>query len=93
MASLPGHEVGIAQLWTSDDRTLLARLIRVGPLALAVWSGTTPGGAQFISRHDWVRERPLGHSEDSWQLDEAAFALGTGEPLPERWTSIDPGEV
>ncbi|HWE65645.1 MAG TPA: hypothetical protein VG298_03285 [Acidimicrobiales bacterium] len=95
MATLPGDDVGLAELYSlSGDRSeLLARLIRIGPLVLAVWGGRSAGGAQFNRRHEWSRERPLNTCADTWRLDQAALALGTGDPLPEGWVAVAMEEV
>jgi hypothetical protein len=93
VSSLPGDDIGVAQLHVAGDTPPLARLIRIGPLALAVWGGQRPGGAQYNARHEWTRERPLGEGEAGWEIDAAAWALGSGDPLPAGWVAIDKEEV
>jgi hypothetical protein len=93
VSSLPGDDVAIAELRATQEGAVLARLIRVGPLALAIWSGADPGGAQYNTRHDWTKERPLGSCDDGWLVDATAAALGVGAPLPGDWALLDPGEV
>jgi hypothetical protein len=94
MTSLPGDDVGVAELYSpGDDSPLLARLVRVGVVALAVWGGATGGGAQFNQDHDWARGRPLNDCDTAWRIDAAALALGEGAPLPDGWVTVDPGEV
>jgi hypothetical protein len=93
VSSLPGDDVAIAELRASPEGAVLARLVRVGPLALAIWSGADPGGAQFNKRHVWSRERPLGSCDDRWLVDAVAAAVGEGAPAPGDWVLLDPGEV
>jgi hypothetical protein len=95
MTTLPGDDVGIAERPSSrpEHAAPLARLVRIGPLALAVWGGLTPGGAQFSGQHEWTRQRTLPGCDDSLGVDVAVRALGTGGPLPDHWVAIDPGGV
>ncbi len=49
-SSLPGDDVAVAELHESGSEggPPLARLVRIGSVvALAVWGGAVPGGAQF----------------------------------------------
>ncbi|HEX3793011.1 MAG TPA: hypothetical protein VHV57_00780 [Acidimicrobiales bacterium] len=91
VASLPGDEAQVAEY--PGESGPLARVIRIGTLALAVWGGPTSGGAQFNKRHDWLPERPLGQCPGHIDLHAAAAAMGTGETLPAGWVAIDPVEV
>jgi hypothetical protein len=95
VASLPGDDVGLAELRPSDrsDGGPLARLIRIGSVTLAVWGGATPGGAQFDRASGWRRERFLRECDPGVAIDAAAMALGSGASLPPSWVTIDPGEV
>jgi hypothetical protein len=95
VASLPGDDIGVAELRPPSDggSAPLARLVRVGPLAIAVWGGATPGGAQFDRRHDWARERVVNMDLDKWKIDEAAAALGADTPLPVGWTVVELEEI
>jgi hypothetical protein len=95
MTSLPGDDVGVAELRAPGvgDSPLLARLVRVGVVALAVWGGATRGGAQFNQDHDWVRERTLNDCDTALKIDAAVVALAEGGPLPDGWVTIDPGEI
>jgi hypothetical protein len=95
VASLPGDDVGVAELRRSDDAEdgPEGRLIRIGSVALAVWGGTTPGGAQFNQAHGWRRERSLHPGDLFPEVDAAAEAMGSGGTLPLGWVTIDPGEV
>jgi hypothetical protein len=95
VASLPGDDVGLVELRRSDQSSggPEARLIRIGSVALAVWGGPTPGGAQFTQANGWRRERALSQGDLRPEVDAAAEAMGTGGPLPYGWVTIDPGEV
>jgi hypothetical protein len=93
LTSLPGDDVGLAELPPSDGGAPGARLIRIGSVALAVWADPTPGGAQFTQANGWCRERSLHHGDLHPAVDAAANAMGTGGPLPSGWVTIDPGEV
>jgi hypothetical protein len=96
MGSLPGDETAVAELRTvdrSDGPTVIARIVRVGSLALAVWGGTAPGGAQFLRRHQWKAEAASPRPGDPLRIDEAAHALGYGNPLPESWALLAPQEL
>ncbi len=94
-SSLPGDDIALAELRPAgiDGGAPLARLARVGPVALAVWGGATPGGAQFTKASGWSAERRLGGNGDAMAVDEAAHRAGRDEPLPRGWVTIDPGEV
>jgi hypothetical protein len=94
VASLPGDDVDLAELRPSDDAPPLARLIRIGSIALAVWGGPTPGGAQFNQVGGaWASQRLLHDCDPALAVDEAATAAGLGGPLPAGWVTVDPGEV
>jgi hypothetical protein len=90
--SLPGDDIAIAEFRLGDG-VPQARLIRIGSVALAVWAGATPGGAQFNKANGWLAERRL-HGEDGVMgTDEAARRIGRDEALPGGWVTVDPGEV
>jgi hypothetical protein len=93
--SLPGDDTEIAELRPSSghDGAPLARLIRIGWVALAVWGGERPGGAQFTKDNGWVAARTLYEPDATMAVDEAARSLGHGAPLPDNWVTIDPEEV
>lgn len=93
--SLPGDDVDVAELRPSDvaGGPPMARLIRIGWVALAVWGGSTPGGAQFTRTKDWDRGRVLHEPDATMAIDAAARSMGQSDPLPANWISIDPGEV
>jgi hypothetical protein len=95
--SLPGDDAEIAELRPSGviDGAPVARLIRIGRVALAVWGGASPGGAQFTKDKDneWMGDRTLHEPDATMAIDAAARSLGQGGPLPDNWVTIDPGEV
>jgi hypothetical protein len=91
VASLPGDETALAEY--RMDGAVRARIIRVGVLALAIWGGSLPGGAQYLLRHQWIRERPTANDDGGWQIDAAALALGEEQPLPDGWFRVDPEEI
>jgi len=88
LTSRPGDRIGHAEL-RREDSTLVARLLRVGPLALAVWGGTAPGGAQYSAVRHWDTERSLGSIDPTMQLDRAVRGMGNGTPLPAGWVIVD----
>jgi hypothetical protein len=94
-ASLPGDEAEIAELRPSGelDGAPAARLIRIGWVALAVWGGAKPGGAQFTKERGWETERTLHGPDATMDIEAAARCLGQGMSLPHNWVTIDPGEV
>ena len=94
-SSLPGDDVAVAELHGSgsDGGPPLARLVRIGSVALAVWGGGAPGGAQFSKANGWQVGRHLAAHDSSTTIGEAALCLGRDEPLPSGWVTIDPGEV
>jgi hypothetical protein len=67
---------------------LVARLVRVGPSALAIWAGDTPGGAEYHEQQGWQLVRTVG-GKDPVQSVLAITALGTGQPLPSGWVVVD----
>jgi hypothetical protein len=95
VASLPGDDVGLAELRPSEHAggPPGARLLRVGSVMLAVWGGETPGGAQFTRSDGWARDRSLHEHDPTMGIDEAAQRMGTGQPLPHPWVTIEPEEV
>jgi hypothetical protein len=95
VASLPGDESAVAEYRTVDDpgMTVSARIVRIGPLALAIWGGSRPGGAQFHRHHQWEAERAAPRGDDTMKIEEAVVALGLDDPLPPGWHIVDPEEV
>jgi hypothetical protein len=91
VASLPGDETAVAEYRQGD--TVRARIIRIGVVALAIWGGSLPGGAQYHLRHEWLRERPTANDDGGWQIDAAALALGQDAPLPNGWFLTELEEV
>jgi hypothetical protein len=100
-SSLPGDDVAVAELRPSgfENGAPLARLVRVGSVALAVWGGAMPGGAQFTKAGGGSAERRLVGDDATltdaslMTIDEAASCAGRDEPLPRGWIIVDPGEV
>ena len=95
LASLPGDAATVAELWPPDDPAAgspLARVVRVGDLALAVWGGRSPGGARYSSRSAWEAEAP-GGGDAALRLDAAVHALVHGDVLPDGWTRRPAAEV
>jgi hypothetical protein len=95
VASLPGDENEVAELKSAagSGRDVEARIVRVGPLALAIWGGRLPGGAQFHRRQNWEPERASSRDGDAMNIDEAVISLGFGDPLPPGWLIIEPEEL
>jgi hypothetical protein len=87
LASLPDDVGAIAELRAPDDG-VIARIVRVGKLALTVWGGRTPGGARYTARHAWAPEHATAGARSIPDLDEAARALAFGDPLPGSWRAV-----
>lgn len=89
LASLPGDPAACAELWHEDS--VLARIVRVGGVALAVWGGRAPGGSQYSARHGWEPERASYHKRaDALDADAAVAALVGASVLPAGWVALDP---
>jgi hypothetical protein len=86
LASRPGEPSTVAECLVGPE--VLARVVRVGALALAVWGGRHPGGAQFSGHHRWQAERSSSREPDELAVEEAVRALGDGDPLPEDWQFV-----
>jgi hypothetical protein len=93
VASLPGDDVGLAELADPGGADPGARLIRIGSVALGVWGGPTPGGAQFTAANGWTSDRMLHGGGRPPGMEAAAAALGAAGPLPAGWVAIDLEEV
>jgi hypothetical protein len=92
LTSLLGDPVGGAELW--DDGSLLARIVRVGGVALAVWGGPSSGGAQYSARHSWEPERAsYREPADAFGTDAAVAALIGAGAFPAGWVALDPIEA
>ena len=93
VASLPGDDAFVAE-WSDAGghpaAPIAARIVRVGPLAIAVWGGPLAGGTQFHRRHGWEPGRSWRYEGAPVNLIEAAQALGFGDPLPVGWTVVSP---
>jgi hypothetical protein len=89
LASIPGDPVAGAELRNGDS--VLARAVRVGGVALAVWGGRTPGGAQYSARHGWEPERASYRDRaDALGTDAAVAALVGAGAFPAGWVALDP---
>ena len=89
LVSLPGDPVAVAELWPPDDPAAgnpVARVVLVGDLGLAVWSGRTPGGASY-SKTSLGEPGWRGPRDDTLGLDEVVRALLDGDALPDGWAS------
>lgn len=86
LASLPSEPSAAAECRAGTE--LLARVVRVGALALAVWGGRRPGGAQFSGRHLWEAEPSSSRAPEELAVAEAVRALGVGDPLPGGWQLV-----
>jgi hypothetical protein len=88
-ASLPSDPVAAAEL--SDGASVLARIVRVGGVALAVWGGPIPGGAQYSARHGWKPERASYRERvDDFGTDAAVAVLVGAGAFPAGWVALDP---
>jgi hypothetical protein len=62
-----------------------ARLVRVGVLAAAVWSGDRPGAALFADAGGWQPTLTVGSTEWIGAVRSALLADAAGGPLPPGW--------
>jgi hypothetical protein len=93
-ASLPEEQGQVAELRPAGSGSaVMARIVRIGPLALAVWGGRLPGGAQFHAWHGWEPERSLCRPGVAMAIEEAVRALGHGDPLPPDWAIVPESEA
>jgi hypothetical protein len=67
------------------DGSVLARIVRIGAVALAVWGGSAPGGARFTDRDGWVAERSSFPLDLALGLDRVARAVVDDGPMPGGW--------
>ena len=68
------------------DGSVLARIVRIGTVALAVWGGSAPGGARFTDRRRLgTRAGPLPARPGARGRRGATRALVDDGPLPEGW--------
>ena len=88
LTSLPDDDGAVAELRPAGQAGPLARIVRVGALAVAVWSGMTPGGARYESRHGWSPERGPFRYDESLGVDEAVRGLACAALLPPGWVVL-----
>jgi hypothetical protein len=62
-----------------------ARVVRVGPEALAVWAEPEPGGALCTADGDWEPDRLIGLSAAPEDVSRALRSAIAGERLPDGW--------
>jgi hypothetical protein len=80
----PEHPRVLAER-SGADGTLLARIVRVGTVALVVWGGVEPGGARCDERDGWAPEPGPFHLDPALAVHEATRALADGGLLPLGW--------
>jgi hypothetical protein len=86
-ACAPGGPAGVGEI---ADRTgsLFARMVLVGNAAIAVWTGSMPGGA-LVERGDrWKVSHTVGAECSELDLVGVALELGGGAPLPRGWRRV-----
>jgi hypothetical protein len=89
LASLPDDPVAGAELRASGS--VLARVLRVGGVALAVWGGREPGGAQYSALRGWEPERSSYRERaDALGTELAVAALVGAGAFPAGWVALDP---
>jgi hypothetical protein len=84
LSSLPDDARALAER-SGVDGDVVARIVRVGAVALAVWGGMEPGGARYTDREQWTREPGPFLLDPALGVDEATRAVVDGGPLPEGW--------
>ena len=85
-SSLPGDDVAVAELHGSgsDGGPPLARLVRIGSVALAVWGGAAPGGAQFSKANGWQVGRHLAARRQQHDDRRGSLVSRSGRATTER---------
>jgi hypothetical protein len=84
LSSRPDDPCALAER-SGADGVVLARIVRVGAVALAVWGGPEPGGARYTDGEHWARKPGPFPLDPALGIDEAARAVVDGGPLPEGW--------
>jgi len=84
-----GDEVGLAE-FRPPGGDVTARLVRIGSTALAVWAGTSAGGAQFLAAQDWDLGRFLGKPDPKMEIERVVRNMVGQLPLPDGWIALDP---
>ncbi len=81
-----GAPAAVAEHRDGDSDLVTARLVRVGVLAAAVWSGDRPGAALFTHAGSWQLTLTVGSTEGIGGAHAALFADTAAGPLPPGWT-------
>lgn len=84
LSSEPDHPRALAER-SADDGSVLARIVRVGTVALAVWGGPDPGGARCADRDGWAPDPGPFRLDPALGIEEATRALVDGGALPSGW--------
>jgi hypothetical protein len=84
LSSGPNAPCGLAERKGADGN-VLARIARVGDVALAVWGGPEPGGARYVERDGWLPEPGPFPVDDALGVNESVAALVLGSPLLNGW--------
>jgi hypothetical protein len=84
LSTRPDDPCAVAER-NGTDGSAVARIVRVGTVALAVWGGSAPGGARFTDRDGWAPEPGPFPLDPALGVDRATRALVDDDPLPEGW--------
>ena len=84
LSSGPDDPCAVAER-SGADGSPLARIVRIGAVALAVWGGSTPGGARSTDGDGWAPEPAPFPLDPALGVDRAIRALVDDGPLPEGW--------
>lgn len=67
---------------------LHSRIVRVGSLAVAVWSSPFPGGALLEADPQWHVVNEVGYRWTEGDFTAVVEAMAASNPLPARWEHI-----
>jgi hypothetical protein len=84
LSSAPDDPCAVAER-NGADGSAVARIVRIGTVALAVWGGSAPGGARFTDGEGWAPEPGPFPLDPALGVDRATRALVDGARLPEGW--------
>jgi hypothetical protein len=93
MASLPGDETAVLERSGPDAAAVVARAVRIGSSTLAVWGGSSGGGALLRQLGNWVVTRGALPDPDHLDLMLALAALSSGDTMPAGWLVVEPEEL